>query len=180
MSRPKIVGSMRDRASDSGVDSGHMCGIVGLFAKSTEIEEALGAHLAAMLAQMCDRGPDSAGVAVYRDPAPAGPSKLTLFSADPLQDWEALAAELANAFGGAPEASVRASHAVLVVDAERGRGRGLDPQDAPGPPRDERRPGDRDLQGDRAAPTSSSAGSASTSCAARTRSATRGWRPRAA
>ena len=49
-----------------------MCGIVGLFAKSPEIEEALGAHLAAMLAQMSDRGPDSAGVAVYRDPAPSG------------------------------------------------------------------------------------------------------------
>ncbi len=38
-----------------------MCGIVGLFAKSPEIEERLGVHLAAMLAQMNDRGPDSAG-----------------------------------------------------------------------------------------------------------------------
>ncbi len=47
-----------------------MCGIVGLFAKSPEIEEHLGVHLAAMLAQMNDRGPDSAGVAVYRDPVP--------------------------------------------------------------------------------------------------------------
>ncbi len=95
-----------------------MCGIVGLFAKSAEIEESLGEHLAAMLAQMNDRGPDSAGVAVYRDPAPAGSSKLTLFSAAPLQDWEALAAELGNAFGGSPEPSVRSSHAVLVVEAE--------------------------------------------------------------
>ena len=95
-----------------------MCGIVGLFAKSTEIEEMLGEHLAAMLAQMSDRGPDSAGVAVYRDPAPSGASKLTLFSSDPLQDWEAFATELRTAFGGAPEASVRASHAVFVVDAE--------------------------------------------------------------
>jgi glutamate synthase domain-containing protein 1 len=48
-----------------------MCGIVGLFAKSPEVEERLGKHLAAMLAQMNDRGPDSAGVAIYRDPAPA-------------------------------------------------------------------------------------------------------------
>jgi methylamine---glutamate N-methyltransferase subunit A len=95
-----------------------MCGIVGLFAKSPEIEEALGAHLAAMLAQMSDRGPDSAGVAVYRDPAPSGSSKLTLFSADPLQDWEAVAAELGRAFGGSPEPEVRASHAVLVAEAE--------------------------------------------------------------
>jgi glutamate synthase domain-containing protein 1 len=95
-----------------------MCGIVGLFAKSAEIEESLGEHLAAMLAQMNDRGPDSAGVAIYRDPAPPGSSKVTLFSADPLQDWEALAAELGTTFGGRPEPSVRASHAVLVVEAE--------------------------------------------------------------
>jgi methylamine---glutamate N-methyltransferase subunit A len=95
-----------------------MCGIVGLFSKSAEIEESLGVHLGAMLAQMNDRGPDSAGIAVYRDPASSGSSKLTLFSANPLEDWDALAAELANAFGGASEPSVRTSHAVLVVDGE--------------------------------------------------------------
>jgi methylamine---glutamate N-methyltransferase subunit A len=95
-----------------------MCGIVGLFSKSPEIERSLGSHLAAMLEQMSDRGPDSAGVAVYRDPAPSGSSKLTLFSADPLQDWDALAAELGNAFGGAPAHEVRASHAVFVVEAD--------------------------------------------------------------
>jgi methylamine---glutamate N-methyltransferase subunit A len=95
-----------------------MCGIVGLFAKSTEIEDSLGVHLAAMLAQMNDRGPDSAGVAVYRDPAPAGSSKLTLFSPDPLEDWSALAGELGARFGSAGEPEVRSSHAVIVVAAE--------------------------------------------------------------
>jgi methylamine---glutamate N-methyltransferase subunit A len=95
-----------------------MCGIVGLFAKAPEIEEALGEHLAAMLAQMNDRGPDSAGVAVYREQAPPGSTKLTLFSADPLEDWDALCDDLGKAFGGAPEASVRSSHAVIVVEAE--------------------------------------------------------------
>jgi methylamine---glutamate N-methyltransferase subunit A len=101
-----------------------MCGIVGLFAKSPEVEERLGAHLAAMLAQMNDRGPDSAGVAVYRDPAPSGSSKLTLYSADPREDWRALALELGNAFGFAAEPRVRASHAVLLVesDAEEAEG----------------------------------------------------------
>jgi methylamine---glutamate N-methyltransferase subunit A len=95
-----------------------MCGIVGLFAKSTEIEDSLGVHLAAMLAQMNDRGPDSAGVAVYRDPAPSGSSKLTLFSPDPLEDWSALAGELGTRFGSAGEPEVRSSHAVIVVAAE--------------------------------------------------------------
>ena len=95
-----------------------MCGCVGLFAKSPEIEEALGEHLSAMLVQMSDRGPDSAGIAVYRDPAPTGSTKLTLYSPDPLQDWAALAAELENAFGAASDPSIRSSHAVIVVDAE--------------------------------------------------------------
>jgi glutamate synthase domain-containing protein 1 len=95
-----------------------MCGIVGLFAKSAEIEEALGRNLAAMLEQMSDRGPDSAGVAIYRDPAPPGSSKLTLFSPDPLQDWEGLRSELANAFGCSPNVDVRSSHAVFVLEAD--------------------------------------------------------------
>ena len=90
-----------------------MCGIVGLFAKSASVEERLGVHLAAMLEQMNDRGPDSAGVAVYRDPEPSGSSKLTLYSSDPSEDWVSLAAAI-----GASEPAVRASHAVLVVDTE--------------------------------------------------------------
>jgi methylamine---glutamate N-methyltransferase subunit A len=95
-----------------------MCGIVGLFAKRPEIEAHLGEHVAAMLGQMSDRGPDSAGVAVYRNPAPAGWSKLTLFSAEPREDWEALAAELHRVFGDASTPSVRASHAVVLVEAD--------------------------------------------------------------
>jgi len=95
-----------------------MCGIVGLFAKSSEVEARLGEHLAAMLVQMSSRGPDSAGVAVYRDPVPSGESKLTLFSPDPHEHWGALMDALKDAFGDCEEPSIRASHAVLVVGAE--------------------------------------------------------------
>jgi glutamate synthase domain-containing protein 1 len=42
-----------------------MCGIVGLFLKRPGQEASLGAHLAAMLGTMRDRGPDSAGFAIY-------------------------------------------------------------------------------------------------------------------
>jgi glutamate synthase domain-containing protein 1 len=95
-----------------------MCGIVGLFAKSAEVEARLGDHLAAMLVQMSSRGPDSAGVAVYRDPVPSGWSKLTLYSEDPREHWAAVRDGLRDAFGECDEPSIRASHAVLVVDAE--------------------------------------------------------------
>ena len=49
---------------------------------------------------------------------PAGSSKLTLFSADPREDWAALAARLGDELGGSSEPGVRASHAVLVVDTD--------------------------------------------------------------
>ena len=95
-----------------------MCGIVGIFSKSSAVEDRLGEHLGAMLAEMCERGPDSAGVAIYRDPAPPGASKVSLYAADPSYDWSRVSAGLAEAFGGEPEPQVRASHAVIVVDAD--------------------------------------------------------------
>jgi methylamine---glutamate N-methyltransferase subunit A len=94
-----------------------MCGIVGLFAKAPGIEERLGEHLGAMLVQMSSRGPDSAGVAIYGDPAPSGSSKLTLYSADPHERWGAVRDGLCDAFAVCAEPAVRASHAVFVVDA---------------------------------------------------------------
>jgi glutamate synthase domain-containing protein 1 len=42
-----------------------MCGIVGLFLKDESLEPELGQLTAAMLATLSDRGPDSAGFAVY-------------------------------------------------------------------------------------------------------------------
>src|SRR5687768_16860114 len=85
-----------------------MCGIVGLYLKNPDLQPHLGKHLAAMLAEMGDRGPDSAGFAVYRDPAGAGPVKLTLHSSDPDFDWRGTARDLeADGF------ERRASHAVL-------------------------------------------------------------------
>jgi glutamate synthase domain-containing protein 1 len=84
-----------------------MCGIVGLFCKSPELEPRLGEYLSAMLVQMNDRGPDSAGVAVYRNPAPPGLTKVTLYSADEGYDWSPLEPE-----------EVRAKHAVVLAEDE--------------------------------------------------------------
>ena len=58
-----------------------MCGIAGLFTKTDALRSQLGGQLSAMLSQLSDRGPDSAGVAFYRDPAPEGWCKVSLHSA---------------------------------------------------------------------------------------------------
>ena len=54
-----------------------MCGIAGIFLKDCVLEPELGGLLAGMLAPLCDRGPDSAGFAVYGEAIP-GHCKLTL------------------------------------------------------------------------------------------------------
>jgi glutamate synthase domain-containing protein 1 len=95
-----------------------MCGIAGLFSKSTAVEEALGEHLSAMLAQLAERGPDSAGVAFYRDPAPAGSCKVSLFSPDAEFPWREVEGEMAKSFGAVSQPEVRASHALLTVEGE--------------------------------------------------------------
>ena len=84
-----------------------MCGIVGLFLKHPGLEPELGSYLAAMLATMRDRGPDSAGFAVFgRDD---GTVKITVRG----PGLPALAARLKL------DADLRDTHAVLHVPASR-------------------------------------------------------------
>lgn len=70
-----------------------------------------------MLTALSDRGPDSAGVALYREPTADGWSKVSVQSDDPNEDWEALRASLSDVFGDANEPDVRASHAFIVVSS---------------------------------------------------------------
>ena len=71
-----------------------MCGIVGLFLKNPALEPVLGKHLETMLIGMSDRGPDSAGIAVYHSPVAATRCKVTLFNADTAYPWAKLATDL--------------------------------------------------------------------------------------
>ena len=85
-----------------------MCGIVGLFLKNSAWRPQLGAHLAAMLGTMRDRGPDSAGFAVFG--AAGEDIKLTIRGPGDL-------AAVAHALGVVAE--IHATHAVLHVKPER-------------------------------------------------------------
>jgi glutamate synthase domain-containing protein 1 len=95
-----------------------MCGIAGLYTKSAALREHLGSYLAGMLEQLSDRGPDSAGVAFYRDPAPPGWCKVSLHSPAAAPDWQAIRAELEVEFGETSAPRVRATHAVFEIAAE--------------------------------------------------------------
>jgi len=98
-----------------------MCGIVGIYSKSPAVAERLGEHAAAMLGQMADRGPDSAGIAVYRDPVGAGEAKLSLHAPEGFTDeWEAVFATLDRALGvqRAQALDERNARVDVRVDAE--------------------------------------------------------------
>ncbi len=93
-----------------------MCGIVGLFLKDGSLEPQLGALLAGMLGTLCDRGPDSAGFAVYGAAAP-GAIKLTIRGPRDC-DYDAVVRRLQN--GGEPlPHAVRDTHLVLTIREAR-------------------------------------------------------------
>ncbi|KQP58546.1 glutamine amidotransferase family protein [Methylobacterium sp. Leaf108] len=93
-----------------------MCGIVGLFLKDPALEPRLGALMAGMLGTMTDRGPDSAGFAVYG--APAEGAKITLRGPD-AAGLEAAVAALQVALGLTLASQARDTHTVLVAPEGR-------------------------------------------------------------
>jgi glutamate synthase domain-containing protein 1 len=95
-----------------------MCGIVGLFLKDPRLEPKLGEMLTEMLITMTDRGPDSAGIAIYSRPH-AGHAKLTVQSADPEKDFAGLAEDLGKAVGAKVSMQLKDSHAVLEMPTDR-------------------------------------------------------------
>lgn len=95
-----------------------MCGIVGLYLKNEALHPELGRLFRPMLVEMTSRGPDSAGVALYRDPVAEGSTKFSLAHDDRGHDWEGLRADLARAFGAEATVEQRDTHALLVTDAD--------------------------------------------------------------
>ncbi len=95
-----------------------MCGIVGLFLKDPKLEPQLGALLTDMLITMTDRGPDSAGIAIYSG-ARDGLGKITIQSAQPGVDFKDLDGELHDAIGKPVTMLVKSTHAVIEVPMDQ-------------------------------------------------------------
>lgn len=89
-----------------------MCGIVGLFLKDKSLEPNLGSMLSDMLVTMTDRGPDSAGIAIYGNDDDKN-SKLTIQSDNPDIDFTDLGNALKNATGVTASMRIKDTHAVL-------------------------------------------------------------------
>ena len=84
-----------------------MCGIVGLFCKTETHRHELGRLTEVMLAEMGDRGPDSAGFAVY-DAGVPGRTRITVLAEGLEVDWGPVAAALEGTLGA--EVTVQGVH----------------------------------------------------------------------
>ncbi|NIY76312.1 glutamine amidotransferase family protein [Thalassospira sp. HF15] len=95
-----------------------MCGIVGLFLKDKSLEPQLGTLLSEMLVTMTDRGPDSAGIAIYGADQ-NDLVKLTIQSPAPETDFAGLTEDLRKA--GITNASIlpKSTHAVITVSGDQ-------------------------------------------------------------
>src|ERR1700733_4079744 len=94
-----------------------MCGIAGLFLKDRSLEGDLGALLAGMLSPLTDRGPDSAGFAVYAAET-AGHLKFTL-RAPAEFDFDPALKSLRAAVGEKIGHRDYATHIVVSLPADR-------------------------------------------------------------
>jgi len=90
-----------------------MCGIASFFAKTPAMENQLGSLFVPMLNCLSGRGPDSAGFAVYRDPALEGTVKIVAQHPEVGFEWEGFFKPF-----GAVSLTVIASHCVAIVPGQ--------------------------------------------------------------
>ena len=95
-----------------------MCGIVGLFLKDPSLEPMLGDMLTDMLITMTDRGPDSAGIAIYGGETTDN-AKLTVQSDTPVTDFFKLDNDLRKQVKGKVSITVKDTHAVLEMQSDQ-------------------------------------------------------------
>ena len=97
-----------------------MCGIVGLLVKKPALKQQLGQLMVPMLIGMTERGPDSAGLAVFAEPLKGSARKLSLYSglteAGADFDWHGLTHGLQEHLGVASKIDIKHNHAVLSFE----------------------------------------------------------------
>lgn len=93
-----------------------MCGIVGLLIKTPDLRDSLGELMVPMLVGMSERGPDSAGLAVFTATLPEMFRKFSLYSGTQAFNWADLIQPFQATFDTTPDLQIHGNHAVLIAD----------------------------------------------------------------
>ena len=99
-----------------------MCGIVGLLLKKPALHERLGELMVPMLIGMTERGPDSAGMAVFGPPLPGQQRKISLYSGltddGAAYDWVGLVDAINAALKVHATPAIKGNNAVLRFEGQ--------------------------------------------------------------
>jgi glutamate synthase domain-containing protein 1 len=95
-----------------------MCGIVGLLVKNQNMRANIGELMLPMLIGMTERGPDSAGLAIFGAPVSDDSRKFNLYAADENFNWPKLGHDFQAHFGTQAQIEQKANHAVLTTQLE--------------------------------------------------------------
>jgi amidophosphoribosyltransferase len=94
-----------------------MCGIVGLLVKNPALRDQLGELMLPILIGMTERGPESAGLAVFTEAVGAGRRKFSVYSGTAIAPWTDFAQAAMRALGPDAAVNARENHAVLETAA---------------------------------------------------------------
>lgn len=93
-----------------------MCGIVGLLIKKPEQRDRLGEWMVPMLVGMTERGPDSAGLAVYSEEGHGSALKFNLYAPSPHYVWSAVEKSFAEHCKATPRVVIKGNHAIFAAE----------------------------------------------------------------
>lgn len=94
-----------------------MCGIVGLLVKTPSMRDRLGEMMLPMLVGMSERGPESAGLAVFTEPLAGDRRKFSVYAGTVASEWGEFAVAAKRDLGDATSVTARANHAVVETAA---------------------------------------------------------------
>jgi glutamate synthase domain-containing protein 1 len=95
-----------------------MCGIVGLLVKQPSMRHQLGELMLPMLLGMAERGPESAGLAVFTAPVASGRRKFSVYAGAAVPDWNAFTTSARRHLGESALVSAKANHAIVEASAD--------------------------------------------------------------
>jgi methylamine---glutamate N-methyltransferase subunit A len=92
-----------------------MCGIVGLLVRNPKMRDTIGELMLPMLIGMTERGPDSAGLAMFSAPVANDARKFSLYANEQNFNWKALLVDFEKSLNSKAKVEPKTNHAVLTT-----------------------------------------------------------------
>jgi glutamate synthase domain-containing protein 1 len=92
-----------------------MCGIVGLLVRNQKMRDSIGELMLPMLIGMTERGPDSAGLAIFGEPVNANERKFNFYAGTTDFNWAQFSQDFDKQFSTKSSSAPKVNHLVLTT-----------------------------------------------------------------